>query len=137
MKWVMLGAIALLLCVVGAAAFFRLVPVGSASVPEKNAQSEPGDEALPGGFYAARPADTLRLDELEQLIAATPRTRRVAGSSDKLPMVFVHRSRIWGFPDVSQVWVENDLVHIYSHLVFGGSDLGVNRRRVEGWLQGR
>ena len=65
---------------------------------------------------------------LEAQIAAEPRTRKLAEG------VYASRSLIWGFPDITHVWSEDGNVHVSSHLVYGSSDLGVNRRRIEGWL---
>ncbi|WP_428529636.1 DUF1499 domain-containing protein [Roseibium sp.] len=134
-SWVWgLGALVLVLCGIGAALFFRLVPVTEADVPQIDAQTATGDLELSGGHYAVRSLEAVSLFDLERQIVQTVRTRRISGSSDNLPMVFVHRSKIWGFPDVTQVWVENGHVHVYSHLVFGNSDLGVNRARMDIWL---
>ena len=133
--WVFgLGALVLVLCGVGAALFFRFAPVTRADVPTVTTRPAAGDTDLAGGFYAVRPVQTVNLSALEQQIAQTARTQRLSGSLDDLPLVFVHRSMVWGFPDVTQVWVEGDFVHIYSHLVYGGSDLGVNRDRMGGWF---
>ncbi|MBO9419518.1 DUF1499 domain-containing protein [Labrenzia sp. R4_2] len=129
-----LVALVVVLCGLGAALFFRFVPVTKADVPAVTTRSAAGDTELAGGFYAVRPLAAVNLFALEQQIAQTARTQRVSGSLDNLPLVFVHRSKVWGFPDVTQVWVEGDFVHIYSHLVYGGSDLGVNQDRMVGWF---
>ncbi|MGV2976437.1 DUF1499 domain-containing protein [Roseibium alexandrii] len=130
-----LVALVAVLCGVGAALFFRFVPVTRADVPAVTTRFAAGDTELAGGFYAVRPLEAADLSALERQIAQTARSRRVSGSLDDLPLVFVHRSLVWGFPDVTQVWVEGDFVHIYSHLVYGGSDLGVNRDRMVGWFE--
>ncbi|WP_395174211.1 DUF1499 domain-containing protein [Roseibium alexandrii] len=128
-------ALVAVLCGVGAVLFFRFVPVTRADVPAVTTRFAAGDTELAGGFYAVRPLEAVDLSALERQIAQTARSRRVSGSLDDLPLVFVHRSLVWGFPDVTQVWVEGDFVHIYSHLVYGGSDLGVNRDRMVGWFE--
>lgn len=130
-----LVALVAVLCGVGAALFFRFVPVTRADVPAVTTRFAAGDTELAGGFYAVRPLEAVDISALERQIAQTTRTRRVSGSLDDLPLVYVHRSLVWGFPDVTQVWVEGDFVHIYSHLVYGGSDLGVNRDRMVGWFE--
>ncbi len=135
MKILTIAVAVILLAAACVAVYVRLAPVRIAAVSllPKNA---PGDYALPGGHYAVRPLETVDLAALEAEIAATVRTRQVSGSPNDLPMIFVHRSLVWGFPDVTRVWVEADNVHIHSHLVFGNSDLGVNRERLLSWSTG-
>ena len=133
MKILAIAVAVILLAAVCVAVYVRLAPVRIAAVPlvPKNA---PGDYALPGGHYAVRPLETVDLAALEAEIAATVRTRQVSCSLSDLPIVFVHRSLVWVFPDVSRVWAEADNVHFHSHLVFGKSDLGVNRERMLSWF---
>ena len=50
------------------------------------------------------------------------------------PLRFVTRSRVMGFPDITQVFVRDGVLTIHAHLVFGSSDLGVNKARVLAWL---
>ncbi|MBO6759001.1 MAG: DUF1499 domain-containing protein [Roseibium sp.] len=135
MKTIAISAAVLLLIVAAAALFVRLAPVSTADVaPLQNLQG-PGDYTLDGGHYAVRPLEAVDLAALETRILATVRTQPLSGSARDLPMVFVHRSAVWGFPDVTQVWVEEGNVHVYSHLVYGQSDLGVNRARMEDWFE--
>jgi len=133
MKILATAIVVFLLIAVGAAAYVRLAPVNSTDL-SLLPYSAPGDYVLPGGYYAVRPLETVDLAALEAQIAVTVRTKRVSGSAGDLPMVFVHRSLIWGFPDVTHVWVAADNVHIHSHLVFGKGDLGVNRARMQDWF---
>lgn len=125
--------VVLLLGAAGAAIYVRLAPVNITDTSQLP-KNGPGDYALEGGHYAVRPLETVDLTALEAQIAATARTKPVSGSAGDLPMVFVHRSLVWGFPDVTHVWVEADNVHIHSHLVYGKGDLGVNRKRMQTWF---
>jgi len=134
MKTVLIGGVVLVAVAAAAALFFRLVSVEVADAGPRPDPQPPGEYALAGGYYAVRPAASVDLAALEDKIAATARTKHLAGSASDLPMAYVHRSWFWGFPDVTQVWVEDGNVHIYSHLVYGGSDLGVNRNRMQAWL---
>ncbi|GAB4513782.1 MAG: hypothetical protein Tsb0019_11300 [Roseibium sp.] len=128
-----IGAGLLLLVALSAALFVRLAPVSIADVRSLETKP-PGDYRMAGGHHAVRPLETVDLAALEARIAETVRTRALYGSAGNLPMVFVHRSAFWGFPDVTQVWVGEGNVHVYSHLVYGTSDLGVNRKRMKGWF---
>ena len=73
-------------------------------------------------------------------VAATePRTMPLTAYPDRLEASFVSRSRIFGFPDVILLRVipqgkaASDLA-LHSSSIYGYSDLGVNRRRLEQWL---
>lgn len=85
----------------------------------------PGDPAAVAAAFDAR-------------ALATPRTRRFAGSG--LWVTYITRSALLGFPDFTSIRVTPDgggsMVTILARSRFGESDLGVNRRRVEGWLAG-
>lgn len=131
-----IGLGAVLLIAIAAAAYIRLAPVDAGKVVPAQKRETPGDYGLAGGHHAVRTLATMDLGTLETRIAAAPRTKRLSGSAGELPMVFLHRSAVWGFPDVTRVWVEDGNVHIYSHLIFGRSDMGVNRGRMQGWLDG-
>ncbi|GGB42332.1 hypothetical protein GCM10011316_12800 [Roseibium aquae] len=134
MNWAGWAATGVLGLVIATGAYIRLIPVMIDDVPARPVSQPPGEYSFAGGHYVVRSPGTLDLMDLEKRIAATPRTRRLSGGAGDLPMAFVHRTWFWGFPDVTQVWVEGGNVHIHSHLIYGGSDLGVNRRRMQRWL---
>ena len=71
----------------------------------------------------------------------------IARSEGAVPLVwrpeagratFIHRSRVWGFPDYVSVKAVREAgrtrLSAYSRLRFGASDFGVNRARLERWL---
>jgi len=95
-----------------------------------------GREQTDGSFFTTRrPADpAAALRDLADVIEDTPRTARLAGSVDEGHVSYVTRSRVMGFPDVTNLWREGDVVAIRGHLIFGKGDMGVNKRRIEGWL---
>jgi hypothetical protein len=136
MNTLSLGLGAILLVALGVAAFIRFAPVDPGKVRPPEKRDSPGDYGLTGGHHAVRTLEEVDLSDLETRIAATARTKRLSGSAGDLPMFFLHRSAVWGFPDVTRVWLEDGNVHIYSHLIYGRSDLGVNRERMKGWLDG-
>lgn len=126
-----------ILLVVAGMAYIRLAPMDPVRVHQTSAPRPPGDYAAPGGFTAVRtitaPAPQV-LATLEQRALATPRTRLVAGSVDDGMITFITRSLVMGFPDYTTVWVDGDILTIHGRLRFGQSDLGVNRARVQDWL---
>ena len=91
------------------------------------------DTDLVGGFTAVRPF-TSNKDELiahiTQIALATPRTQKILDS----PLIFVTRSRLIGFPDTTTFDIQNDIMIIHAHLVYGRSDMGVNKARILSWL---
>ena len=131
---------ALLLGLAGAALaadlWVRLKPLPPEDFHRRGPSLEPGDTTEPGGVHAVRLVEAPQnaLAQLDDVALATPRTRRLAGSVADSHVSYVTRSALWGFPDVTNAWIEGDRLHIHGHLVFGGSDFGVNRKRIEGWL---
>jgi uncharacterized protein (DUF1499 family) len=81
-----------------------------------------------------------RLFALVQDVAASqPNTVRAALFSDRLQVHYVARSAIFNFPDlvmvqVGQAGADSSNIILYSRSVYGRSDFGVNRKRVEAWL---
>lgn len=74
------------------------------------------------------------LIQLDAIIRATPRTQILTGSVESGMMTYITRSAVFGFPDYTTVQQDGDTLKIYARLRFGGSDTGVNRARVEGWI---
>jgi uncharacterized protein (DUF1499 family) len=99
--------------------------------------------AAPAGFVPAPDVVTRRYDATpERLFAAVqsvalsrPRTFAHAVFPDRRQAHFVVRSRLVNFPDLVAVQVtpESELI-LWSRSVYGRSDFGVNRRRLEEWL---
>jgi uncharacterized protein (DUF1499 family) len=106
---------------------------------------------MPGGAYASvffpeeTPADVL--DRLAKIAEATPRTRRLAGSSNDGLVTWQTRSRFWGFPDFTTAKAEprvssgqtygvdtGTMLFIVARQRFGREDLGVNAARLRDWL---
>ncbi|WGH78084.1 DUF1499 domain-containing protein [Jannaschia ovalis] len=76
--------------------------------------------------------------ELDAIALGEPGTEAIAGSLDEGFVTYVQRSRLIGWPDAISVKVEPDgdgaRLLIWSRSRFGVSDMGVNRARVERWL---
>ncbi|MEP3392863.1 MAG: DUF1499 domain-containing protein [Litoreibacter sp.] len=81
---------------------------------------------------------------IADVVEGTPRTTRLSGSlvEGGNPLVshatYVTRSALWGFPDVTTIEVETTnmgaYVRIYGRLIYGKSDMGVNKARIEDWI---
>eukprot|EP01037_Dinobryon_pediforme_P001911 gene1910-1943_t len=73
-----------------------------------------------------------------RLAEGWPRVYRLVRYDEVREAAYVARSRVFNFPDIIQVKVApsgggSSLV-IYSASVYGESDFGVNRKRIEDWL---
>lgn len=104
---------------------------------------------LPSGFQAVATPDAVSprfdvsVDRLEtealRVIRMQPRTVEIARDPEQRQYAFVQRTPILRFPDTITVrFVDlpdgRSSLAIYSRSRIGRSDLGVNRRRVDGWL---
>lgn len=103
--------------------------------------------AAPAGFKPApdivTPAYNIAADKLLALIqdvaASQLRVYPAANYTNQLQVHYVARSPVFNFPDLVMVQVvrtgsgSSSLV-IYSRSVYGQSDLGVNRKRLDTWL---
>jgi uncharacterized protein (DUF1499 family) len=103
--------------------------------------------SAPAGFSPSpdrvTPSYPVSADRLFALIrevaASQPRTYQAAVYPDRLQADYVVRSLVFNFPDLVVVQVDRSgadrsFLIIYSRSVYGRSDFGVNRRRVESWL---
>jgi uncharacterized protein (DUF1499 family) len=75
-----------------------------------------------------------------ELMAAQPRVVQIGISADASQYDFIQRSQWLRFPDVITVKfidlaTNRSTLAIYSRSHYGYSDLGVNRKRIESWLQ--
>jgi uncharacterized protein (DUF1499 family) len=79
------------------------------------------------------------LDSIEKVAAEQPRTFPAANYPRRMQAEWVVRSRLFNFPDLVTAQVipagptESTMV-LYSRSVYGYSDLGVNRGRLNTWL---
>lgn len=133
MIWKLLVGLVVLLVLAGL--WVRIAPLPKDRLSQKPGPMEPGVHPKMGGIKIVRPLDGLppdAFDRLREIAAKTPRTERVGTGDD--PATFVTRSKLWGFPDIALIWVEDDALHVHSHLVFGQGDMGVNAAKVTRWF---
>jgi uncharacterized protein (DUF1499 family) len=103
--------------------------------------------AAPAGFSPTpdivTPAYKISADRLfgvvQSVAAEQPRTFQAAIYPDQHQAHYVARSAVFNFPDLIMVQVRAETkdssdVIVYSRSVYGESDLGVNRKRVQAWL---
>lgn len=68
-----------------------------------------------------------------------PRTFRLAVDRTGMAGSWVARSAVWNFPDIITARVsphgpQDSTLALYSRSLYGRSDFGVNRRRLQAWL---
>ena len=99
--------------------------------------------AAPAGFTPAADLETRRYPvapdrlyaAIRHVAAAQPRTWPQIAYDDRLQADFVARSAVFNFPDLITVQVTPDSgLILCSRSVYGRSDLGVNRQRLQAWL---
>ncbi|QFT59770.1 hypothetical protein FIU94_13130 [Sulfitobacter sp. THAF37] len=126
-----------ILLLVGLLAYVRLAPHNVMRWHHAASGAALGATPLDGGFIwredvgAAGPA---RLARLDGVIRASPRTQVLAGSVEDRQLTYVSRTRWMGFPDYTTVTLDDGILEIYGRLRFGRSDMGVNAKRIRGWL---
>lgn len=131
-----LVAALVLVAVLGLGAWVRLAPLPADLYHRMDSAHGVGDWPVAGGFEAVRQVTEPKatLAALVAVVEATPRTGLIEGSVEEGLVTVVTRSALWGLPDISNLWIEGDRVHVRGHLVFGRWDFGGNRARIEGWL---
>ncbi|MBS8227452.1 DUF1499 domain-containing protein [Vannielia litorea] len=127
LKWAVVALVALFL---GAMAWVRLAPLPEARLEAEPGPDGPGWHDLEGGVKLVIPGAPKDAEARLKAVA-------LADDSTVSPRegTYVTRSLIWRFPDITRVWRDSaGALHVHAHLVFGRSDLGVNRRRLERWI---
>jgi len=79
------------------------------------------------------------LSALDKIVLATPRSRRIAGDAASGLVTYEVRTKLMRYPDYATIKAKptdqgSELV-ILSRARFGQSDLGVNKARLDGWLE--
>lgn len=127
-------ALALVCAVIVFAIWVRLAPTRAERWHRAPEGIAPGDTTTIGSHAHRRRASAGDLVRLDEIIRATPRTRRIAGSLEEGMLTYETRSRLWGFPDYTTLHLDGRELVIFGRLRFGRGDMGVNKARIEGWL---
>ncbi|PYG34554.1 DUF1499 domain-containing protein [Pelagimonas varians] len=123
---------AILVVVVGVLGWVRLAPSDPAVWhvdPQVSA-----DQDLTNGVRRRVVLGEGGFARLDAQIMATPRTELLAGSPEDGHATYITRSLWMGFPDYTSVQAQGDVLEIWGRARFGRSDVGVNKARVDGWL---
>lgn len=93
------------------------------------------DQDLANGVRRRIEGGAGAFDRLHGIILATPRTELLAGGPAEGRATYVTRSLWMGFPDYTTVQETGDVLELWARQRFGVQDLGVNKARVELWLE--
>lgn len=94
--------------------------------------------------HADSPVFDVSIEELRdrwhEIIAAQPRMELLIADQERHQFEYVQRSARFRFPDIITVRFisvspSQSTLAIYSRSVYGKSDFGVNRERIEAWLR--
>ena len=132
MKWLGIGLVLVIGGLVVFSAYARLAPSDPARW-----HAMPGavtNRDLTGGAMRVVGAGADGLNRLDAIIRATPRTTVLSGSVEEGMITYVTRSAVFGFPDYTTIRAAGPQIELFGRLRFGASDLGVNARRLDGWL---
>lgn len=144
----MVFALALALVVLGAAgvAYVRLAPSAAADWHvDPLTAADPGMKGVlrtpasdaPAPIYPVSPDQLLAA--FDEVVLATPKSERLAGSLADGHITYLVRTRWIGFPDYVSVKAlpadDGATLAIYARARFGQSDLGTNAGRVDAWLE--
>lgn len=72
------------------------------------------------------------LERADAYMQALGGTVVLAGAVAEGRVTFITRSKVFGFPDYTTVEYSDGMLKAYARLRYGASDLGVNRKRLEG-----
>ncbi len=119
----------------------RLAPIPVDAVHRIGAQTYgTGDWVEPEAFEAVRqvPAPRAALSDLVRIATARPETEVLEGSAEEGLVTVVTRSSVLGLPDITNLWIEGDRVHLRGRAIFPLLTLGSPRARaesrIEAWL---
>ncbi len=118
----------ILVLLAGLVAFVQLAPSDPARWHQDVTADQ--DKDFAGGAVRVVDVDFAALDAAIRGSGA----KVLAGSVAQGHITYISRTRIMGFPDYVTVQRVDGRLRIFSRLRFGKSDMGVNKRRVEGWL---
>lgn len=125
-------AAVLFVLVLAFAAYVRFSPLP----PERWHQTinATSDADLAGGAVRILPGDAALFAKFDQEMTNLPRTRVLAGSRETGHITYATRSAVFGFPDMTTIELQENEIRLFARLRFGASDLGVNRKRLEGLI---
>lgn len=132
----------LLVCVIGTVVYVRMAPFSPERWHVASQDLTGRDTRGPNSYLVVRQIDAPShevLGALNTIILKTAGAKRVAGQIEEGLITYQVRTRFFGFPDYITVSLQQDdtgqsTISIFGRARFGKSDLGLNARRIKGWL---
>lgn len=126
------------------AVWVRVAPTDAAQwhrMPDSIPQSG-SETGLNSHIAVVRTADQTKIDRLFEAMGSTDRTVIIAGSREDHLVTYETRSKLMGYPDYTTVRLDRVAgeapiweIVLYARSRFGKGDMGVNKKRVDGWLR--
>ncbi len=132
MGWKMTFVWLLIAVVVGVGGYIRFAP----SDPNRWHVAPRGDASrnMKNGVLRVIQTGPDGLERFDGIVRNAARTSVLAGSTSDGMITYVTRTKIVGYPDYTTAQQDGDTLRIYARSRFGGSDFGVNKQRIDGWL---
>ena len=132
----------IVLIVVAFAAYVRLAPSDPTRWHRAAAIKGTETKQLEGGYIWRKAVEgdgKAALAALDNAATAAPRTTVLAGSVDEGQITYISRTAAMAFPDYTTASLQQaddgkTYLEVYGRLRFGRSDLGVNAKRIKGWV---
>lgn len=130
----------IVIALVALVAYVRLAPIEAARWHAQAEGQKMGKTQAANSYIWRAPVEgdeAETLAKLDRAIIQTPRTEVVAGSLAEGQVTYVTRTKLMGYPDFTTIGVYGEnprYVEVFGRSRFGRSDLGVNAKRINGWL---
>ena len=125
--WVLVAAVVVML------GYIRLAP-SDPVVWNVMPQSVEADKDFKNGVIRVVEIGSDGLTRFDEIAMKTARTKRIPETGQGSMVTYVTRSAVLGFPDYTTVRQDGEKLTIYARARFGRSDFGVNRDRVQTWI---
>ena len=125
--WVLVAVVVVML------GYIRLAP-SDPVVWNVMPQSVEADKDFKNGVIRVVEIGSDGLTRFDEIAMKTPRTKRIPETGQGSMVTYVTRSAVLGFPDYTTVRQDGEKLTIYARARFGRSDFGVNRDRVQNWI---
>ncbi len=136
-----IASLVLVCGVIGAIVCLRLMPISADAYHRMGeAQNAVGDWRDSQSFEAVRqvPAPQATLEVLTKIATATAGTTLLEGTGEEGLVTFVTRSPLLGLPEITNLWIEGNRIHLRGHTAltdFGlGDESARSEARIREWM---
>ncbi|HEY0214141.1 MAG TPA: hypothetical protein VGC40_11220 [Paenirhodobacter sp.] len=133
-RWVIATVGVLVLALLAAGLWLRVMPISADAYHRMGTeQNAVGDWRDSQGFEAVRqvPAPQASLEALTKIATAAKRTTLLEGTVQEELVTFVTRSPVLGLPEITNLWIEGNRIHLRGHTALMDFGLGDEAARAE------